>query len=183
MLLVHAGTADAAQYDRLEKILLKACQASNHPWVLLPVLAELHGQQGQYDKSIADYRGVLAKNPRSYLLMNNLAVTLARSGQNLDEALGLANDALKISGPMADVLDSRAIVYIARKEYDKALEDLAAAVQDDKGSPEKRFHQAWAYSLAGKRTEASGAWLPRQDRPRCQETRPPGSPRLQASQG
>ena len=59
---------------------------------------------------------------------------------------------------MADVLDSRAIVYIARKEYDKALEDLAAAVQDDKGSPEKRFHQAWAYSLAGKKTEASEAF-------------------------
>ena len=122
------------------------------------MLAELHAQQGQYDKAIADYRGILAKEPRNYLIMNNLAVSLARTGQNLDQALSLTNAALKISGPLADVLDSRGIVYIARQEYDKALEDLTAAAQDDKGSGEKFFHQAWAYSLAHKNAEASAAF-------------------------
>ena len=58
---------------------------------------------------------------------------------------------------MASLLDSRAIVYIARKEPDKALEDLAAAIQDD-GAADQYFHQAWAYWLAGKKTEASAAF-------------------------
>ena len=55
------------------------------------------------------------------------------------------------------MLDSRAIVYIARQEYEKALEDMAAAIQDE-GTAEQYFHQAWAYSLAGKKSEASEAF-------------------------
>jgi tetratricopeptide (TPR) repeat protein len=89
--------------------------------------------------------------------MNNLGLSLARSGLNLDEALKLVNDSLAISGPMTEVLDSRALVYIARQEPEKALEDLAAAIQDD-GAAEQYFHQAWAYSLAGNKTEASIAF-------------------------
>ncbi len=89
--------------------------------------------------------------------MNNLGVGLARSGQNLDEALKLVNEALAINGPMAALLDSRAIVYIARQEPEKALEDLAAAIRDD-GTAEQYFHQAWAYSLAGKKAEAAAAF-------------------------
>ncbi len=87
--------------------------------------------------------------------MNNLALCLARAGQNLDEALKLIDDALAISGPMADVLDSRAIVHIARQEPEKALEDLAAAIKDD-GSAEQYFHQAWAYSLGGQEDRGLG---------------------------
>jgi tetratricopeptide (TPR) repeat protein len=89
--------------------------------------------------------------------MNNLAVGLARSGQNLDEALKLINDALAISGPRADVLDSRAIIHIARKEYDEALNDAQAAVKYD-GTGEEYFHLAWANSLAGKKSDAATAF-------------------------
>ena len=123
----------------------------------LLVLAGLHDRQGQYDKAIADYREVLAKDPRNYAALNNLGLSLARAGQNLDEALKLVNEALAIRGPLAEVLDSRAIVHIARQEYEKALEDLAAAIKDD-GAAEQHFHQAWAYSLAGKKTEAMTAF-------------------------
>jgi tetratricopeptide (TPR) repeat protein len=155
MIRYRAGSA--AQYGQLEKILLAAANRSNRPVSLLLVLAELHAVQQQYDKTIADYREVLAKEPRNYRAMNNLSVGLARSGQNLDEALKLIDDAQAIRGPAAEVLDSRAIVHIARQEYDLALEDLAAAVRDD-GAPEQCFHQAWAYWLAGKKPEAAEAF-------------------------
>ena len=58
---------------------------------------------------------------------------------------------------MAKALDSRAIVHIARQEPEKALEDLAVAVKDN-GTAEQYFHQAWAYSLAGRKTEATAAF-------------------------
>lgn len=64
---------------------------------------------------------------------------------------------MAICGPLAEVLDSRAVVYIARQEPEKALEDLAAAVKDD-GTAAQYFHQAWAYSLAGKNAEAAAAF-------------------------
>ena len=155
--VIRSRAANLAQYGQLEKILVAAANKSNRPVSLLVILANLHIQQGRYDKSIADYREILAKEPRNYKAMNNLALCLARAGRKLDEALKLIGDALAISGPMAAVLDSRAIVHIARHEPEKALEDLAAAIKDD-GSAEQYFHQAWAYSLAGKKTEASAAF-------------------------
>ena len=117
--MIRSKAADSAQYQQLEKILVAAANKSNRPVALLLVLAELHAQQRQYDKSIADYREILAKDPRNYQAMNNLGLSLARAGQNLDEALKLVNDALAISGPMAEVLDSRAVVHIARQEPEK----------------------------------------------------------------
>ena len=156
-MVIHSKAADAAQHRQLEKILAAASGKANNPIGLSSLLADLHAELGQYDVSIADYREVLRKDPRNYRALNNLSVSLARTGQNLDEALKLVNDALAIKGPLAEVLDSRAIVYIARQEYEKALEDLAAAIKDD-GTAEQYFHQAWAYSLAGKRNEAMNAF-------------------------
>ena len=62
--MIHSKAANAAQYRQLETILLAAANKSNYPVALLLVLANLHAQQRQYDKSIADYREVLAKDPR-----------------------------------------------------------------------------------------------------------------------
>jgi tetratricopeptide (TPR) repeat protein len=155
--LIVSKAADPVQYRQLEKILVAAADKSNRPVPLLLVLAALHARQRQYDKAIADYREILAKEPRNYKAMNNLALDLARAGQGPDEALKLIDDALAISGPMAVVLDSRAIIHITRQEPEKALEDLAAAISDE-GAAEQYFHQAWAYSLSGKKTEASAAF-------------------------
>jgi tetratricopeptide (TPR) repeat protein len=155
--MLHFKSLDSTQNQQLERILVAAANKSNRPVALLTVLADLHAQQRQDDKSIADYREILAKEPRNYRAMNNLGLELARTGQNLDEALRLVNEALAIRGPMAEVLDSRAVVYIARQEPEKALEDMALAIQDD-GTAEQYFHQAWAYSLAGKKSEAAAAF-------------------------
>jgi hypothetical protein len=55
------------------------------------------------------------------------------------------------------VLDSRAVIHIARQEPQQALEDLAAAIKDE-GTAEQYFHQAWAYSLSSQKGEASAAF-------------------------
>ncbi len=157
IVIIQSKAADSAQCRQLEKILLSAAKGPDRPVALLSVLAELHAQQAQYDKSIADYRELLAKQPGNYRTLNNLGLSLARAGQNLDEAIKLVDEALKIRGPMAEVLDSRAVVHIARQEPEKALEDMAAAIKDD-GAAEQYFHQAWAYLLAGKKTEAATAF-------------------------
>ena len=157
VLLMHSNAANPAQYQQLEKILVAASNKSQRPVSLLLVLADLYAQQLQYDKSNAAYRDILAKDPRNYQTMNNLGLSLARAGQNLDEALKVVNEAMAISGPMAEVLDTRAVVRIIRQEPEKALEDLAEAIKDG-GTADQYFHQAWAYSLTDKKTEASAAF-------------------------
>jgi cellulose synthase operon protein C len=157
MVMLSSNAASPAQYLQLEKILVAASKKSKGSVLLLMALAKLHEQQRQYDKAIADYREVLSRDPRQFAAMNNLAVNLVRAGRDLDEALNLVNHALSIKGPLAEVLDSLAIVHIARQESDKALADATAAVRDV-GTAEQYFHQAWAYLLAGKKAEASAAF-------------------------
>ena len=65
-IVIQSKAADAAQYQQLEKILAAAADKANRPVSLLLVLADLHAQQQQYDKSISDYREVLAKAPRNF---------------------------------------------------------------------------------------------------------------------
>jgi cellulose synthase operon protein C len=155
--VLDSQAVSQAQGQQLEKILVAASKKANGSVPILMLLGKLHMQQQQNDKAIADYRDLLAHAPRHFQAMNNLAVGLARSGQHLDEALQLVNNALAIGGPRADVLDTRVLVRIARNEPELALNDAAAAVKDE-GTGEQYFHQAWAYSLAGKKTEASSAF-------------------------
>jgi tetratricopeptide (TPR) repeat protein len=71
---------------------------------------------------------------------------LALQGVKLDEALKLANQAVEILGPLGPVLDSRACVYMALHELDKALKDINDAINDQE-TPARLFHQAQVYLL------------------------------------
>ncbi len=86
--------------------------------------------------------------------MNNLAVLLAQQGVKLDESLKLVNQAIEIYGPVGAVLDSRASVYAALGETDKAQADLASALAESE-SPVWLFHQAQVYEQAGQHDKAA----------------------------
>lgn len=55
------------------------------------------------------------------------------------------------------MLDSRATVYMAMDNAEKALEDIQAAVAD-RPTPVRLFHLAQAYSLAGDAKNARAAF-------------------------
>jgi tetratricopeptide (TPR) repeat protein len=153
--IIVSPATTAEQLARLEKLLVGA-QKANYSAVLLTTLSSLYEHRRQYDKAIESYRQILAKEPRNYFAMNNLAVDLVRSGGDLNEALDLVNRALGICGPQAAVLDSRAMVLIARQECDKALVDLNTAVSNE-GTADQYFHLAWALSLVDRKSEAADA--------------------------
>ena len=89
--------------------------------------------------------------------MNNLAVLQALQGVKLDESLKLVNHAMELAGPLGAMLDSRATVYIAMNNPEKAIEDMKAAVAD-KETPVRLFHLAQAYALAGDNAKAKTAF-------------------------
>ena len=142
------------QLQRLDGILQSALKHFDRPIPLLMSYADLCSKQARYAVAEGCYREVISKAPGNAVALNNLAVFLALQGNKLDEAMKLINRAVEIAGPVGAMLDSRATVYLALHETDKALADLADALADAE-TPVRLFHQAQAYDQAGKQSEAA----------------------------
>jgi Tfp pilus assembly protein PilF len=138
---------------RAEKLVSAGLKQPDRPLPLVNAMAEYCTVQQRHAEADQFYREILAKDADNFVALNNLGVLLALQVKNLDEALEKVEKAIKIAGPMAAILDSRAVVYIARRESDKALADLQAALQDE-ATPVRLFHQAQAYHIADRNDEA-----------------------------
>lgn len=156
-IFLQSGKVTPQQLERWSRTVQAAFQKFNRPLSLLAVMGDLQMRRGQYAEAENHYRDILAKHAKNFVAMNNLAVLLALQGVKLDEALNLVNQAIDIAGPAPQMLDSRASVYIAMRQPEKALADLAQAMRD-RESPEQLFHQARAHALAGDEKAAKAAF-------------------------
>jgi cellulose synthase operon protein C len=156
--LLQSGRPSKEQLQRGERLLQSAIERFDRPVPLLMVQADLWTLHGRYEEAESLYREILAKNSNNPppVALNNLAVLLAMQGVKLDEAAKLIDRAIAASGPVAAMLDSRATVYIALKQADKALADLKNALAEAE-RPERLFHLALAYHLKGDDTAAADA--------------------------
>jgi tetratricopeptide (TPR) repeat protein len=94
------------------------------------------------------------------VVLNNLAFLLALAGPSAAsdvDPLKRVQEAAQIMGPNSDILDTRAVVLIARKQYKQAIHDLELAVTDNP-TDAKYFHKAQAHLLAGENAAAVQAW-------------------------
>ncbi|MDA0832302.1 MAG: tetratricopeptide repeat protein [Planctomycetota bacterium] len=107
-------------------------------------LARLRELQNRYPDAIAQYRDVLNIEPHNLWAMNNLAYDLSLVQQDLDQALSLINQGIQITGPLPELLDTRAEVYLARNELPKAIDDLTRLIESAP-SPMYYYHLAEAY--------------------------------------
>lgn len=153
--MLREGKATAEQQKRAEDVLAAAAAHPEfeQPQVLMMVQADAYTLQERYKEAERIYREVIRRNARHAVAMNNLAVLLAHQKRNLDEALKLINQAIELSGPLGAMLDSRATVYLAMNQPQKALADLELAVQDDP-NPIRLFHLAQAHDMAGDKRAA-----------------------------
>jgi tetratricopeptide (TPR) repeat protein len=123
--------------------------------------AESFEVQQRFDEAVTAYKALLARDDVPHLVrataLNNLAFLLAMKKEELDVALNLVNEAIEIIGPISDILDTRALVYIHRGEFDKAIADLRLAVKMDV-TASKYFHLAEALLGAGDEQGALEAW-------------------------
>jgi tetratricopeptide (TPR) repeat protein len=81
-------------------------------------------------------------------------VLLTLQNKKLDEALSLINKAIEISGSLASMLDTRACIYIAQGNAEKAIKDMDEAIADA-STPVRLFHQAQALNLGNQKYAAS----------------------------
>ncbi|MGF1578650.1 MAG: tetratricopeptide repeat protein [Gemmataceae bacterium] len=122
---------------------------------LRSLLAGFYDKRGEFQKSLELYRSVVKENPKDVLARNNLAYQLSLQNKDLDEALQLANDAIKLVGPKAELLDTRALVYIQRKEFKKAKKDLEIGLRQNPNASWLLFHFAVAELRDGNSLQAS----------------------------
>ena len=156
--IVTSGKATRKQLQQAEAILKDALKKFRRPPLLLLIIADFYAGEQRYDEAERCYREILARDPKEIRSLNNLASLLAIRQVKLDEALQLVNRALEISGPIAAMLDTRAMVYLAADKPEKALDDFSAAVANGP-TPVHLFHQAQAYDQAGKKSQC-GDGLP-----------------------
>ena len=116
-------------------------------------LADLRSLSGDDREAEHLYRTVLQVNRRMVPAMNNLAWLLARRGSDLEEATLLINRAMKIAGPMPELLDTRGCVSLALGQNRQAVEFLKQAAQESP-SPSTLLHLAEAQQTSGNETAA-----------------------------
>ncbi|MCA9235824.1 MAG: tetratricopeptide repeat protein [Planctomycetales bacterium] len=153
---------DALDSD-IERLVRRALSDDPENARRLVLQAEMLEIEEKFDESAAAYEALLQRSDLPTLVrataLNNLAFLLALKGESarLDESLEYVNQAVKLIGPISDILDTRAVVQTARGEYDAAVQDMRQAVQIGP-TPSKFFHLAQAEMGAGRQDEALEAW-------------------------
>jgi tetratricopeptide (TPR) repeat protein len=126
--------------------------------------AEMLEVQEKFDESIAAYNKLLARDDVPKIVrataLNNLAFILAlqsKRPEDLELALRSSNQAVEILGPLSDILDTRALVYIASNHFEDAVADMRLSVMVSP-TPSKYYHLAVAELGAGNEAAAKAAW-------------------------
>lgn len=125
---LRAGHADEAHCKQVETWLRDT--AAKDPAVTIDLhLADLAELRDDLDGAIALYRKVLGREKGNLVAMNNLAWVLAHRGPS-PEALELIQRAVALAGPVPDLLDTRAKVYLSLGRNSEAIQDLEDAITD-----------------------------------------------------
>jgi tetratricopeptide (TPR) repeat protein len=116
--------------------------------------AELLDAMGRKDKAREVYNQALGVDPDNVPALNNLAYINAEAGQNLDQAMSLAERAKKRMPKSASVSDTLGYVYYRKNLTEQAIHELQSAVDADPKNAAYRLHLAMALL---KRGDKSGA--------------------------
>jgi tetratricopeptide (TPR) repeat protein/predicted aspartyl protease len=108
-------------------------------------IAHLYESVRQPAAAVTEYSKWIDSHPRDNIAMpgalNGRCWNRALSGEELEQALGDCNTALKLKPDTASYLDSRGLVQLRRKNYDAAIADYDAAL---------RLQPKTAWSLYGR---------------------------------
>jgi tetratricopeptide (TPR) repeat protein len=162
-------TAGVGQEDcqRVERWLDAAIQKNSTDAALLLCLADLRDFQARFDDAAMIYRTIINRDNRNVIALNNLAFLLAHKDGGAAEALSLINRAIGIAGPAPELLDTRASVFLALGDVNKAVEDLHQAIDrtgiNTAAMASQQFHLARAYHMARRTGDAQVAFRQARD--------------------
>jgi len=140
---------DRAQSE-IEK-LLKVNPRTGH--VLIGVLYQAQNNNG---KAKYHYREALKLDPGMIVAQNNLAWMLCEAGEDLDEALKLAQ-AARAQSDNPDIADTLGWIYYKRGAYPSALELFQECVKRAPENATYHYHLGMTYHKNGNRAAAKTA--------------------------
>ena len=154
--VLRTGGGTPAHYRAVERRVSAALQQQPASLALARIQAELLDSQGRYPEAMGWYRKVLQGDPNNFQVLNNLAWLLALHDGRGEEALALLRQAVACAGPVADLLDTRAVVHLTLKQASEAVADIEEVTRFSP-SATAYFHLAQAQHLAGQRPAAQKA--------------------------
>jgi tetratricopeptide (TPR) repeat protein len=114
-------------------------------------------QAGRADQAKANYRRVLQLRPDNAAALNNLAFAIADSGGDLDEALRLAQRAVRAANQKLDFADTLGWIYLKKKLHDPALHIFNDLVKKRPDNPSFQYHLGAAFAAKGDKEKARAA--------------------------
>jgi tetratricopeptide (TPR) repeat protein len=113
------------------------------------LLAQTLASIGRIGEAIGSYRHALQLQPGSAAIMNDLAYEIAETGSDLDEALELAQKALKKNYRQPQFMDTVGWIYFKKHMTDSALHIFSNLTNKYPESPIYRYHLGLALSEEG----------------------------------
>jgi tetratricopeptide (TPR) repeat protein len=121
------------------------------PFVPLALLLESGGRK---DEAKAAYQQALKLQPDNVVAMNNLAFMMAESGEDLDEALTLAQRARQRAPQDLNIADTLGWIYIRKNLNDNAIQIFRDLVKKAPDNSTFRYHLAMALFQRGDKPQA-----------------------------
>jgi tetratricopeptide (TPR) repeat protein len=103
----------------------------------------------RYPEAIALLRKVVTLNPRHVPALNNLAVLVAETPDQREEALTLVDQAIELRGQQTTLLDTKGTILVFGGKSSEAIALLEAAARGVHSDPRHKFHLAMAYHDIG----------------------------------
>jgi Flp pilus assembly protein TadD len=116
---------------------------------LLYGLGMLRTLADRYPEAIGLLRKVVSLNPRHVPALNNLAVLVAETPDQREEALQLVEQAIELRGQQPTLLDTKGTILVFGGRSSEAITLLEAAARGVNSDPRHKFHLAMAYHDVG----------------------------------
>ena len=139
--VLRVGGAPTAQFDKVREWLAASLNEEPGSVAVLMNQGELCTLRGDVAGAEGAYKAVLDIDDQHVPALNNLAWILSAKPDATDRALELVDRAVRVIGLTGELLDTRARVKIARKQFDAAERDLQSALHQEE-TPLRLFHMA-----------------------------------------